>query len=160
MKMLLVLLVLGAGGYYAYMHFQDTTPAVITDPVFGEVRIGAKVAGRELDMVLFAKMQDETDCRTRTQEVWDRTIGACAQCTMNVSACKPELDARYQRMFDNQPTHSTYMAFTSGNKDERDGRMVIFGLTSDEGDAICEMMKTEFAKRYTGDIQCVRGRRD
>jgi hypothetical protein len=159
-KIFVLLLVLGAGGYSAYAKFQDGNPESIENPVFAEIRIDANAGGRELNMVLFGEMADEEDCRTRAHEAWDRMIAGCAGCKMTLNTCKAALEPRYQRMFDNQATHSTYLTFARGSRYERDGRMVIFGLTSDEGDAMCETIKSEFKKQYTGQIECIQGRRD
>jgi hypothetical protein len=38
--------------------------------------------------------------------------------------------------------------------------MVIFGLTADEGDAVCEQTRSNFGANYQGTIECVHARRD
>jgi hypothetical protein len=130
MKAIIVLIVLGVAGYFGCAKLQDGNPEVIENPVFAEMRVDAKVGGREPNMVLFAEMADDEDYRLRTREVWDETIGSREQCKMSVSACKPELEPRYRRMFENQQTQSTYMSFTRDSRYER------------------------------GQIECIRGRRD
>ena len=63
-------------------------------------------------------------------------------------------------MFDDVPIHSTYLSFTKGSRYERNGRMVVYGLTSDEGDTLCNALRQQFQTRYTGTVACIRGRRD
>jgi hypothetical protein len=161
MKALLALILLGALGYFAYGKYQaDAVPTEIVDPVFAEMRVDVKAQGRELEFVLYGKMADEEDCRTRAGIVWDKAIAGCRECDLAVTNCRKELAPRYAKLFDDQPIRSTYMSFTRGNQDERDGRMVIYGLTADEGDAICEMIRKQAQAEYSGKVECVPARRD
>lgn len=160
MKVLLILIVLGAGGYYFYDRTADATnPEAITSPVYAEIRVDAAIGGRELNMAMFGAMASDEDCRERGMRVWEKVL-ACPECTMKKAECKEQLDARYVRLFDDTAIHSTYLSFTRGSRFERDGRMVIFGLTADEGAAACEPLKAEFKKKYTGRVECVAARRD
>jgi hypothetical protein len=38
--------------------------------------------------------------------------------------------------------------------------MVVYGLTNDEGDALCDSLRQQFQARYSGTVACIRGRRD
>ena len=87
--------------------------------------------------------------------VWGNVISACAQCSSQVKDCRTELPARYAKLFSNVPIASTYLSLTRGSKTERDGRMVIYGLTTQEGNLLCEQMKQQFSTRYTGKLECV-----
>lgn len=154
-KLILLLLVIGAA-YYSYQHRQDpNNPEQIDKPVYAELRVTLNAPGREIEMALFAAMASEEDCKTRTQLVWDNVISACTQCSSQVKECRTELPARYAKLFANEPIASTYLSFTHGAKTERDGRMVIYGLTTQEGNLLCEQMKQQFAARYTGKLLCV-----
>jgi hypothetical protein len=163
MKALLLLIVLGAGGYYTYQHFsgnEDAAPEVIENPVYADIRIDVKAGGRELQFALFGRMADQRDCDQRAARMWGEVIEGCKMCVQQTHSCKAELEPRYRRLFEDTPIHSTYMSFDRGSPKERDGRMVIFGLTADEGDAICDQMISGFKSRYTGRIECVKARRD
>jgi hypothetical protein len=87
-------------------------------------------------------------------------IDGCKECVQRAATCRPALEPRYERLFNNTPIHSTYISFTRGSPQERDGRMVIYGLTADEGDAICQQIVERFRTNYTGKAECVRARRD
>jgi len=163
MKALLILIVLGAGGYFAYQHFHadaDAAPQVIEDPVYADIRLDMHVGGRDLQFALFGKMASQSDCEQRSKKVWGRVIDGCRECVQQTAVCKTELEPRYQRLFDNAAIHSTYLSFNRGSQTERDGRMVIFGLTADEGDAVCDQAISRFQTNYTGKIECVHARRD
>lgn len=163
MKGLLVLIVLAVVGYFAWQHFNksaDAAPDVIEDPVYSDIRLDMHVAGRDIQFALFGKMAGQEDCDRRAKRVWGKVIEGCKECVQQTAVCKTELEPRYQRLFDNTAIHSTYISFTRGADTERDGRMVIFGLTADEGDAICDQTISRFNSNYAGKIECVHARRD
>lgn len=160
MKKAIVLVVLGALGYFAYDKFQSRNPAEIADPVFAEIRVDYRTQGREVNFVLYGKMTDEEDCRMRTARVWEKTISGCKECEFHVNNCQNRLAPRYARLFENTPIPSTYMSFTRGSRYERDGRMAVYGLTDAEGEMMCDMMRTQFQTKYSGTVECIRPRRN
>jgi hypothetical protein len=163
MKVFLILVVLAVAGYFGYQHLnadEGAAPDVIEHPVYADVRLDMNVAGRELQFALFGKMASTADCAQRSNFVWGKVVKGCKDCIQRASVCKTELEPRYQRLFDNTAIHSTYISFTRGSPYERDGRMVIFGLTADEGDTICEQILANFRTDYIGKIECVHARRD
>ncbi|HEU4601358.1 MAG TPA: hypothetical protein VFS24_05295 [Steroidobacteraceae bacterium] len=156
MKKWIVLLLVIGGAYYFYQKREDpNNPATIDKPVYAEIRVGIEAPGRSLDMALFAAMANEEECRTRTQLVWDNVLSACTTCSSQVKDCRTALPARYAKLFSNVPIASTYLSLTRGAPSERDGRMVIYGLTAQEGNALCDQMKSQFATRYTGKLECI-----
>ena len=56
--------------------------------------------------------------------------------------CQAQLPPRYARLFDDEPIPSTYLSASAGNAGERDGRLVVYGLTDQEGAAMCEPIRT------------------
>jgi hypothetical protein len=160
MKALLLLLVLAGAGYYFYERADAASnPETITNPVYAVIRVDAAAEGRELNMAMFGAMASEEDCRERAMRVWEKVI-SCSKCTFKKADCSSQLESRYTKLFTDTAIHSTYLSFTRGSRYERDGRMVIYGLSADEGAAVCEPMKAEFKKRYTGRVECVAARRD
>jgi hypothetical protein len=160
MKKLILLIALAAAGYFAYSRFQNSNPEHIEKPVYAELRVDTKLGSRELNLVLFGEMVDDVDCQQRFDRAWNKIIDGCPNCSMRLSSCRSELEPRYRRMFDDVPIHSTYLSFTKGSRYERNGRMVVYGLTSDEGDALCDSLRQQFQTRFTGTVACIRGRRD
>ena len=79
---------------------------------------------------------------------------------MALTSCKAELEPRYRRLFDDASIHSTYLSFKRGTRLERNGRMVVYGLTADEGDVVCKSIMADFQQRYEGTVSCIHGRRD
>ena len=74
---------------------------------------------------------------------------------MRAPRCQDELPARYARLFDDEPIASPYLSANAGRASERDGRIVIYGLTDDEGAAVCEAMRKVVDQNYQGDTYCV-----
>jgi hypothetical protein len=160
MKTIVVLVALGIVGWLAWQRLASQNPSTITDPVYAEFRVDATIEGRDLNMALFGEMASEDDCNERAQRVWAKVIEDCQACVMSLAACKPELEPRYQRLFDEQAIHSTYLSFTRGSRYERNGRLVVYGLTVEEGDAVCDVLAVEFRKKYDGEVRCVRARQN
>jgi hypothetical protein len=160
MKKLILLIAFAGAAYFAYARFQGGNPEHIENPVYAEMRVDAKVPGRELNLVLFGEMVDDADCRERFDRAWDKVVEGCAECTMSLASCRSDLEPRYRRLFDDTAIHSTYLSFTKGSRYERNGRMVVYGLTGDEGDTLCEMLRKQFQSRYEGTVTCVTRRGD
>lgn len=160
MKFLIVLIVLGAAAYVMYNRDQSLNPEVITSPVYAEFRLDARIEGREIKTLLFGEMANSEDCQQRADRVWHKVVDGCKECTLTLSSCKAELEPRYRRLFDDTAIHSTYLSFKRGSRFERNGRMVVYGLTADEGDMVCGTIMAEFKKQYEGTVSCVQSRRD
>lgn len=163
MKAFLILVLIGAAAYFGYKHFKSeegAAPDVIENPIYADYRLNMHVAGRDIEFALFGKMASQADCDVRGAKTWLKVIEGCKECVQESLTCKPTLPPRYQRLFDNVPIHSAYMSFNRGSKYERDGRMVIFGLTADEGDMVCQKVLSRFQPNYAGKVECVSARRD
>jgi hypothetical protein len=161
MKKIVLLIVLGIAayvGYGAYSRQQAENPETIQTPVYAEFRVGWRGKGREVDMVLFGEMASQADCQLRSAKVWDDVIATCKECTMQPATCKADLAPRYKRLFDQQQVTSTYLSFTRADRFDRNGRLIIYGLTSDEGNIICDNIRAQFQQKYKGAVSCIRGR--
>jgi len=156
MKRLLLIVVVAMLGYYAYGKFDGGgPPEPIKNPVYAEVRVTNQVQGRELEMALFIRASSEFDCKGRAQISWNGVLDSCPGCTMHEVKCHSELPARYARLFDDVPIPSPYLSATAGVSGERDGRLVVYGLTDEEGRQACEIMRNAVLKSYHGTAHCV-----
>jgi hypothetical protein len=156
MKKLLVLVVLGALGWFGWHKYVSGPPRNFDHPVYGEMRATANIEGREIEMAVFARMSGDIDCKTRALISWGEALKNCPSCTLQEPKCQAELPARYARLFNDEPIPSTYLSATAGKADERDGRVVVYGLTDQEGVAICEMLRNMVLERYKGTAHCVK----
>ena len=157
MKNLLVLIVIAVGGYFVWQKYGGAGgPPKFEHPVYGEVRVTAEAQGREIEMALFIRSADDADCHGRARKSWDGALSGCTGCKMHVEEkCHAELPARYAKLFDDVPIPSTYLSATAGTSGERDGRMVVYGLTDAEGKSLCEQLRTALLKEYHGAAHCV-----
>ena len=155
MKKLLLLLVLVGGGFYLYQNRVGGPPREIEDPVFGEMRVTADIEGREIEMAVFVRAADEEDCQGRGSVGWKKVMEDCPTCKVEKVRCQDDLPPRYARLFDDVPIPSAYLSASAGLADERDGRVVVYGLTADEGMQVCGALKTRIRKTYKGELNCI-----
>ena len=59
--------------------------------------------------------------------------------------------------FANQLTRTSYVRLERGNGDERDGRMLVWGLNKYEADMVCNLLKERMKTHYSGQVICVDG---
>jgi hypothetical protein len=153
MKKLFVFAVAGVLGFFVYQHLLG--PAEIVNPVFAEIRVKIDVSGREIEAAIFGKMANDADCRQRAERVRDNLDANCKNCASKSIECKASLAPRYAKFFDDTPSSATYLSVTRSSRSERDVRLILWGLTGAEGDAVCDQMKLVFAKIHSGPMKCV-----
>lgn len=157
MKRLLILAIIAAAGWLAWKSHRDAQgPEVIDHPVYAEMRVTTILENRAFEFALFIRSSDVDDCRTRARRSWEKTLAACATCRFTEPTCQEKLPPRYARLFDDVPIPSTYLSATRGTRGERDGRLVVYGLTDQEGEFVCEQMKSKILENYQGTAHCVR----
>jgi hypothetical protein len=168
LKVLIILVLALAGGGYAYTKNKEKekekqrqealNPEVIANPVYAEIRFTFDAGGRAFEMVLLAKTTGDTECNSAATGLGliKRQVEA-AQWKIKSSECKPALDPRYAAMFDNRPTHLTYLRIARGAPNERDMRMISWGLSGGESDKLCDGLAAEMRRSLKGAVTCVRG---
>ncbi len=162
MKNLLTLIIIAVAGYfgYGYLNTYLENPLEISDPVYLESRIifEAPELSRSFEYVLVAEMVSDEDCQMRSEEYLQGLFKKCRQCKVKLSECSGNLDARYMKLFSDQPTYTTYLSLNKGNRYERNARMIVWGLTEEEAKAVCEIIKNTVKDSYTGQLQCIKSR--
>ena len=107
-------------------------------------------------MALFVRAAEESDCKTRTHRSWEGALKNCPSCALQPTKCQAELPARYARLFTDEPIPSTYLSASAGTAGERDGRLVVYGLTDREGEAICEQLRGMLLESFHGTTRCIK----
>jgi hypothetical protein len=154
-KGLIIVILLAAAGYFVYQKYVGGPPQVIEDPVFGEMRMTAAFGNREIEAAIFVRATGDLDCKGRGVVSWQETFEACPTCKLQSPKCHDDLPPRYAKLFDDVPIPSAYLSASAGNAAERDGRMVVYGLTDAEGVMLCEQIKSEISKKYNGKLKCI-----
>jgi len=155
MKALIGMLVVGVLAYFVWQRGSGAGTEVIDDPVYGEIRIDLEVQGRELEMALFARLPDDGECQTRATQDWQGVFEACPACNLHPVQCRDELPPRYARLFDDEPISSWYVSMQPGMAGERQGRLVVYGLTDQEGAVVCKELLKAVKQKYRGTARCV-----
>jgi hypothetical protein len=162
LKIAVIIIVLIAAGYLWYDYSKEKSaavggPPVITNPWYAEIRASNTVPGtdRELEVALFARTTSEAECTHGSQREWGNILKDCPTCKTAAPKCSKELSPRYARLFDDAPIPSAYLSANAGAPRERDVRLVIYGLTDEEGMTVCELMRKELEKNYKGFSHCV-----
>ena len=163
-KLIFVLLVIGALCYMA-MTAQwknlgfGRDPSAISNPVYAVMRFRTEFQDRSIDMVTFAKTFDQEDCRHGSDNVVERMLkpqrpdGGPVWHLVS-SECKSVLDARSAKLFGNIPTYVNYVSAVPGGADEREVRLIFWGLTADEGDFMCGEIP-RWQERWKGVLTCI-----
>lgn len=155
MRSLIVVVLLAAAGWYLYQKHVGGPPQVFENPVYGEMRMTTSADNREIEAAVFLRASGDLDCRGRGSRSWNEAFEGCPGCTLQEPKCHAELPPRYAKLFEDVPIASAYLSATAGSAAERDGRIVIYGLTDAEGVAMCEQLKREISKKYTGALNCI-----
>lgn len=164
MKNLLILIVLIAAGYAALQKYRETravtmNPAEITAPVYAEMRVLIGRDGREWEMVVFEATKDEAECQRSGSEFIEGFMRApksdpSEQRTLKSRECKRELPPRYQRLFANQPSSLTYLSLARGAPHEREIRLIYWGMSVEESNAVCGLAPSMQTLRK-GPVTCI-----
>ena len=69
--------------------------------------------------------------------------------------CREVLKPLYEKIFNDEPVHATYLKFTVGTQYE--GRIVIFGVSSSQSMPVCEQMAGSVSSSLTPKAKCIQG---
>lgn len=168
MKKIILVLFVAAAAYFAYKarlerRQQEANPTVIERPVYAETKVDLKGnSGRVINSVVLVATASQAECDTAAAKLVQTVLEASARKgvtgTVKSIECKRELDTRMARLFANQPTFVTYMVLGRGKPEERETRMLYWGVTVEESDLLCEMAP-QIQKGWAGQVSCVRAQR-
>ena len=156
---LIVVVLLGAA---AKQFSKRSSPAeIIVKPVYAETRIDMPIGGSSMKGVMLQKTADHEDCQKQIKAIehsLTSQAGACPVCKLESSVCKDELEPRYAAVFDNKPVSVTYLSLARGNASEREVRLIYWGVTVEQSDALCKAVPMYETWRK-GAVTCVHAAR-
>lgn len=125
------------------------------EAAYSEFRISDPKTG--IDLLVFGEMASMADCRDRSETVWDKVLRACDRCTHTSARCLQAMPERYAGLWREEPIHATYMVFERRDENERNGRLILFGVPSSAAARACEQLAQTLGRGYAGRIRCVQG---
>ncbi|UXI69236.1 hypothetical protein [Tahibacter amnicola] len=142
-KLLLLMIVVGLCGWSVSALRRNAQAGVRLGPVyegFAQIRMTIQAGSRDLELVVIGERPTEAECQKPNGGV--EMAMACppgAQCAIKSYECTREIDPRYQRMLDMQPSTTHYVHFRVPEGD-RTRRMVMvgWGMTEAESARMCE----------------------
>ncbi|NQD35849.1 hypothetical protein HPT27_02370 [Permianibacter sp. IMCC34836] len=155
LKWYLMAAAIAFAGYQWYLRQQN--PLEIEHPVYVEYRMDIDAGGRTLNAVLFGKMVSFKECQAQADKIWRDSLADCEACQFESSKCQEELPKRYAGIFANERLSTSYIRFDRADRYERDGRMILWGMTDAEAQMVCEMISRGANDHYRGDVGCVVG---
>ncbi|MCL2076551.1 MAG: hypothetical protein FWH15_09000 [Betaproteobacteria bacterium] len=162
MKKIIVFLFVIGGAWFLFQQTEkqrqsSLNPEVISSPVYVETRITQDIQGRSIEMAFFGKAVDERDCMQRSKNMLEnlQKSDSAGRWVLKSSECKSELSPRYAKLFDNEPTFVTYISIARGNRYEREGRLIFWGVSVEESDMICDLAP-KLRSDFQGVMTCIR----
>ncbi|HEY9035210.1 MAG TPA: hypothetical protein VIM96_00695 [Pseudomonadales bacterium] len=156
MRNVIVLLMVLAAAWWVVMGPGSSNPDVIEDPVYLEHRVDFRVGSDIINMVLFVKAVDDEDCNERARRSWEKSLSGCENCILRTYECKDAIPGFYWKTFEHLPLDITYLSAERGNRYERSGRIVFWGLNQADSDRVCDFMTKNVKKTYSGTLTCIR----
>lgn len=156
MKTILFLIVAISAGLYVNKGYSEN-PEIIEKPVYLESRFSMKFPehSRKIDVIFVGEMTSLEDCEARKGKYLKSMLKTCTECIYTTTECKLEIRNRYKKLFSNGKLHTTYLSLDKGNRFERSGRLVVWGLATDEAKIMCDTIQSHIDKKYTGTKQCI-----
>ncbi|AXQ27842.1 hypothetical protein D0B54_03745 [Solimonas sp. K1W22B-7] len=152
---LFVAIVIALGYFMNKKPQQEAVAAVLTKPVYIELRLSMDTPRGAVEGVMLGLANDDADCELQLQTARDSIGRTCEECRIKTSDCRTLLEARYAKLLDNKPTSVTYLSMAKGVDWEREYRMIYWGITVAESDSICDKAAKKL-RRHQGKVQCIR----
>lgn len=166
----LIVIALGMAGFI--FHWQKTqteqmriandekkNPEVIVNPVYAEIHMDMDVKDRSIEQVLLIKTVDEEDCQRFSKNLAQKIIEhqePGLKWKIERSICSSSLMPRYANLFENKPTDVTYLSVARGDRQEREMRLIYWGVSTEESNHVCSDEVSKFERLWKGQVSCIR----
>ena len=167
MKQLVIVLIAIVAAVKLWFWFQEKRSAQdlsmdFSNPVYAQVRGSVVVGGRKIQEVDLVKTANKQDCERAIERVEALLERARKQSNLpfniDSKSCDSTLPPHLARTFDNVPTETTYLSAARGAPNEREVRIVYWGVTARESDAVCSFAAS-FSQEHKGAVTCIRANR-
>jgi hypothetical protein len=142
---LLLLAVIGLGACQAITE--------LTEPTYAEIRFVHSQA--KIELVTFIKTYGEESCREVSEQFIKDFMGGSGEgWSQTEKTCKKTLNELYQRVFNNEQIHATYIRIKEWGYDSR---IVLYGVASSQALQVCEQIAADVEKTFNAEVDCVEG---
>jgi hypothetical protein len=127
--------------------------AAFANPVYAVVRFKFEARGRSFDQVVFVQAKDAADCDKFSKNTANN--GLRKGWKLGSSECITDLEPRYVSLFENLPSFVTYLSLSRGSQNEREERIIYWGVSVEESDRVCGGV-SQMQKERKGAATCIR----
>ena len=161
-KIIVPIALVAAAFVFQHNKARLTEPGTIEHPVYGETRFSIGASDDSLDILMLTKAASASDCESQTerieQQIKSGAFAMCKDCSVPQSTCSEVLPPRLANLFENKPSSLTYLSLLRGRPEEREHRLIFWGVSVELSDTLCDEVD-EFQARRAGEVTCVRARR-
>jgi hypothetical protein len=112
----------------------------------------------KVELVTFIKAYGDEDCQTASEAFIKGFVeGSDEGWSQTEKTCKKTLNDLYQRVFNNEQIHATYIRIKEGGAWGYDSRIVLYGVPSSQALDVCEQVAADVKRRFKADVECVQG---
>lgn len=132
-------------------------PVEIIDPVYLESRVNIAIpnTSRDVEVVLLGEMATHDDCARRLDHYHAKLLEDCNGCTIRLTECKTDIGARNEEIFADRKAPTAYLSLSKGNRFERNGRLILWGLNDEEARMVCNAARDSIGRKYRGTVKCI-----
>jgi hypothetical protein len=128
----------------------------IADPTYAEIRFVHNEV--KIEIVTFIKTNGDEDCQKASEEFIGGFLeGSEAEWSQTEKICKKSINELYERVFNNEQIHATYIRIKEGWAWGYDSRIVFYGVPSSQAQGVCEEIAADIGERFNADVECVQG---
>lgn len=111
-----------------------------------------------IQMVTLMKTYSEPECNAAIEEYMNSFFeGDTEGWRQTERSCRQTLEELYQRVFNKEQFHATYVILSAKEDPDYDARVVLFGIPSSQAQQICEKVARDIERRMKVDAECVQG---
>jgi hypothetical protein len=126
------------------------------EPTYAEIRFVHDLT--KIEMVTFIKAYGDADCQKAVEEYTKGyTEGAGEGWSRTATSCETELNELYQRIFNDEQIHATYMKISKSEGWQYEARAVFYGVPSSHAQEVCQQAAKRAKRRFKADVECVQG---
>jgi hypothetical protein len=108
--------------------------------------------------VTFIRTYDDEDCRAASDQfAKDFMKGSDEGWAQTEKRCTKTLTELYQKVFNNEQIHATYIRVKEGDSWGYESRIILYGVPSSQALKVCRQVAANVKSTFKADVKCVQG---